>query len=174
MIRFYQKKRITKMEASMKWRSPVLARFTFLVVGLMAIPIYAQTIEPTSRSVALAKYDIRSEVTLTATVDSVICNATPEMKMLAGSHLILETASGKIDASLGVFPITGEGTASVAAGERVQVTGVVKTVRGQRVLVTRLVLINGHSYKVRNEHGFVLMPVARKGTAHAEAKGGRL
>lgn len=158
----------------MKWRSPVLARFTFLVVGLMAIPIYAQTIEPTSRSVALAKYDIRSEVTLTATVDSVICNATPEMKMLAGSHLILETASGKIDASLGVFPITGEGTASVAAGERVQVTGVVKTVRGQRVLVTRLVLINGHTYKVRNEHGFVLMPVARKGTAHAEAKGGRL
>jgi hypothetical protein len=162
------------MEASVKWRSPVLARSTFLALGLFAIPIYAQTVEPTSRSVAPPKYDIRSEVRLTATVSSVICNATPEMKMLAGSHLILETASGKIDASLGVFPIAGEGTSSVSAGERVQVTGVLKTVRGQRVLVTRLVLINGHTYKVRNEHGFVLMPAARPGTANAEAKGGRL
>ena len=162
------------MEANMRWRSPVLALFTFFAVGLFAIPIYAQTIEPTKKPAAPPKYDIRSEVTLPATVTSVISQATPEMKMLPGSHLILETASGKIDACLGVFRIAGEGAPSVSAGERVQVTGVMKTVRHQRVLVTRLVLINGHTYKVRNEHGFVLMPAARKGTDDADTQGGRL
>ena len=155
----------------MKWRFPSLALCAFLTTGLFAIPIYARTIERTSTSVAPPKYDIRKEVTFTATVSSVISKATPEMRMLPGSHLILETSSGKIDASLGVFPLTGEGDSCVAAGERVQVTGVMKTVRDQRVLVTRLVLINGRTYRIRNEHGFLPMPATRKETV--EAKGGR-
>ena len=155
----------------MKWRFPSLALCAFLTTGLFAIPIYARTIERTSTSVAPPKYDIRKEVTFTATVSSVISKATPEMRMLPGSHLILETSSGKIDASLGLFPLTGEGDPCVAAGERVQVTGVMKTVRDQRVLVTRLVLINGRTYRIRNEHGFLPMPATRKETV--EAKGGR-
>jgi hypothetical protein len=159
------------MEAFMKWRFPSLALCAFLTTGLFAIPVYARTIERTSTSVAPPKYDIRKEVTFTATVSSVISKATPEMRMLPGSHLILETSSGKIDASLGVFPLTGKGDLCVAAGERVQVTGVMKTVRDQRVLVTRLVLINGRTYRIRSEHGFLLMPAARKETV--EAKGGR-
>jgi hypothetical protein len=162
------------MEAFMKLRFPALALCAFLAVGLIAIPTYAQTIEPTSKSVALPKYDLREEITLAATVNSVVTKTTPEMKMLAGSHLILETASGNVDASLGVFPIAGDGAPSVAPGERVQVTGVMKTIRDQRVLVARLVLINGRAYKVRNEHGFLLMPATRKGTENSEPKGGRL
>jgi hypothetical protein len=163
-----------KMEAFMKWWFPSLVLFAFLTTGLFAIPIYAQAIERATKAVAPPKYDIRKEVTLPATVSTVISKATPEMKMLAGSHLILETSSGKIDASLGAFPITGEGALSVTAGERVQITGVMKTVRDQQVLVTRLVLINGRAYKVRNEHGFLLMPVSRKRTANPEAKEGQL
>ena len=158
----------------MKWRFPALALCALFAVGLIATPIYAQTIEPTSKSVAPPKYDIREEITLAATVNSVITKATPEMKMLAGSHLILETASGNVDASLGVLPITGDGAPSVAPGERVQVTGVMKTIRDQRVLIVRLVLINSRAYKVRNEHGFLLMLVNRKGTENSELKGGRL
>jgi len=158
----------------MKRRFPALVLFTFLTPCPFVMPLCAQTIEPTAKTVALPKYDVSQEVTLTATVSGVISKTTPEMKMLAGSHLILETASGKIDASLGVFPVTGEGAPSVSAGQRVQVTGVMKTVRNQRVLVTRLVLINGRTYKMRNEHGFLLMPAERKGTANAETKGGRL
>lgn len=158
----------------MKRRFLVLALFTYLTLCPFAKLLCAQTIEPTAKPLASQKYDISKEVTLTATVSSVFSHATPETKILAGSHLILETASGKVDASLGVFPITGEGSLSVAAGERVQVTGVMKTVRDQRVLVTRLVLVDGRAYKVRNEHGFLLMPVTRKETANAGVKGGRL
>jgi hypothetical protein len=158
----------------MRWRSPVLALSTFFAMGLFAIPMCAQTIEPTSKSVAPPKYDIREEITLAATVTSVISKAAPETKMLAGSHLMLETASGRIDAFLGVFSLTGEGVPSVSEGEPVQVTGVMKTIRAQRVLVARVVLINGRAYKIRNEHGFVLMPSTRKGTEKSEANGGQL
>jgi hypothetical protein len=158
----------------MKRRFRALALFTFLTLCPFAMLLCAQTIEPTAKTVAPSKYDISKEVTLTATVSSVISQATSEMKILAGSHLILETASGKVDASLGVFPITGEGSLSVAAGERVQVTGVMKTVRDQRVLVTRLILVDGRTYKVRNEHGFLLMPVTRKRNANSETKRGQL
>jgi len=156
----------------MKRRVQSLVLFTFLTLCPFAIPLCAQTIEPTAKTVAPPKYDISREVTLTATVSSVVSQATSEKKMLAGSHLILETASGKIDVSLGDFPLTVEGAPSVSAGQRVQVTGVLKTVRDQRVLMARLALINGRTYKVRNAHGFLLMPAANKETA--EAKGGRL
>jgi hypothetical protein len=158
----------------MKCRFRGLALFMYLTLCPFATLLCAQTIEPTTKPFASPKYDISKEITLRATVSGVFSQTKPETKMLAGSHLILETASGKVDASLGLFPITGEGSLSVAAGERVQVTGVMKTVRDQRVLVTRLVLVDGRTYKVRNEHGFLLMPVTRKETANAEVKGGRL
>jgi len=158
----------------MKRRFSALALFTFIAVSLLATSMQAQTMQAISKSAAPPKYDIREEVTMTATVSRVISKATPEMKMLAGSHLILETASGKIDASLGVFPITGGGAPPISSGERVQVTGVMKTIRDQRVLVARLVLINGHSYKIRNEHGLISIPATRKGTENSETKGAQL
>jgi hypothetical protein len=158
----------------MQRRFRALLFLTFLTLWPLAMSLCAQTIEPTAKPLASPKYDISKEVTLTATVSNVIGQATSEMKMLAGSHLILETASGKIDASLGVFPFTGEGVRSIAAGERVQVTGVMKIVRDQRVLITRLVLVDGREYKVRNEHGFLLMPVTRKVNGNSETKRGQL
>jgi len=158
----------------MKRRFRALALFTFLTLCPFATLLCAQTTEPTAKPLASPKYDISQEVTLTATVSSVFSQATSETKILAGSHLILETSSGRIDASLGVFPIAGEGAPSISAGQHVQVTGVMKTVRNQCVLITRLVLIDGRTYKVRNEHGFLLMPVTRKGTANAEVQGERL
>jgi hypothetical protein len=158
----------------MNGRFPALAPFAALAVGLLALPTCAQTNRATTRSAAPPKYDIATEVTLVATVSRVVSTATPEMKMVAGSHLMLETTRGNIDASLGVFPLAGDGALSVSPGERVQVTGVMKTIRDQQVFVTRLVLAGGQVYKIRNQHGFVLMPVTRKGTANSETKGGRL
>jgi len=61
-----------------------LALFTFIAVGLLAVPIHAQTSEQATKSVASPKYDIREEMTLAATVSIVISQATSEMKMLAG------------------------------------------------------------------------------------------
>jgi hypothetical protein len=158
----------------MKSRFPAFGPFVVLALCLFAMPIHAQTAEGTASSVVSPKYDLTQEVTLTGTVSSVVKNTTPEMQMLGGSHLIVQTTSGEIDASLGGYAMKAEGALSVSPGQQVQVTGVMKTIRAQQVFVTRLVQVNGRIFKIRNEHGFVLAPEPRKGVTKPEAKGRQL
>jgi hypothetical protein len=158
----------------MKSRFPAFGPLLVLGLCLFATPTHAQTAEGTPGSVVAPKYDITREVTLTGTVSSLVKNTTPEMQMLGGSHLIVQTTSGKIDASLGGYAMKAVGALSVTPGQQVQVTGVMKTIRDQQVFVTRLVQVNGRVYKIRNEHGFVLAPEPRKGVTKPEAKGGQL
>src|SRR5271156_2432643 len=158
----------------MKWRFPAFGPFAVLALCLFAAPAHAQTAEGTAGSVVPPKYDLTQEATLTGTVSSVVKKTTPEMQMMGGSHLIVQTTSGKIDASLGGYAIKAEGALPVSPGQQVQVTGVMKTIRDQQVFVTRLVQVNGRVYKIRNEHGFVLAPEPRKSVTKPEAKGGQL
>jgi DNA/RNA endonuclease YhcR with UshA esterase domain len=160
-------------EDSMKWRFSVVGPFVVLALYLFAMPIHAQT-AVTTKTASPHWYDITKEVTLTGTVSSVVKRAGTEMKMMAGSHLIVETTSGTVDASLGGFALRGKGALSVSPGQRVQVTGVMKNIREKEVFVTRLVQVDGHVYTIRNEHGFVLAPVARERAAKSEEKGGQL
>jgi hypothetical protein len=134
------------MEAFMKRRFLAFAPFVFSALYVFATPIHAQPTEGEKFAVR-PKYDIAREVTLTATVSSVVTKATPEMKMLAGSHLVLETSAGNVDASLGGFPLTGKNALAVTPGQRVEVTGVMKTIRNRQGFVTRLVSANGHTFK---------------------------
>jgi hypothetical protein len=158
----------------MKSRFPAFGPLVVLGLCLFATPTHAQTAEGTPDSVVAPKYDITREVTLTGTVSSLVKNTTPEMQMLGGSHLIVQTTSGKIDASLGGYAMKTVGALSVTPGQQVQVTGVMKAIRDQQVFVTRLVQVNGRVYKIRNEHGFVLAPGPRKGVTKPDAKGGQL
>ena len=158
----------------MNSRFAAFGPFVVLALCLFAMPTHAQTAQATAKSAVSPKYDITQEVKLSGTVTSVVKNSTPEMQMLGGSHLMVETSSGKMDASLGGYAMKAEGALSVAPGQQVQVTGVMKTIRGQQVFVTRLVQVNGHIYRIRNEHGFVLAPGPRKELAKPETKGAQL
>jgi|SRR5277367_3590314 len=173
-LRSLDYKRKLKTEAPMKLQLPAFSPFALLGLCLFSVPLHAQTAAATTKPLAPPKYDITREITLVGTVSSAIDKPTPEMHMLGGSHLLIETNSGRIDASLGVFPMTGDGGLSVGSGERVQVTGVMKTIRDRQVFVARLVRANGQVYKVRNRYGFVLMPPARTHNASSETKGGQL
>lgn len=79
-----------------------------------------------------------------------------------GSHLVVTTPSGVVDASLGRFGLTGKGSVVVAAGQQVEVTGVIRTMRDKPVLLARLVKVGGEVYTVRTEHGVELSPQARQ------------
>ncbi|HXN97801.1 MAG TPA: hypothetical protein VN881_01935 [Candidatus Acidoferrales bacterium] len=158
----------------MKWRFPVLGALAALALCLFAVPNYAQTSAVTTKSAVPHKYDITQEVTLTGTVSSVIKAPTREMKMVPGSHLMLATPSGRLDATLGKYAMRNAGVSSITAGQQVQVTGVNTTVKGQQVFVTRLVQVNGHTYKVRNEHGVAVAPVSGKSNRSAYTNGGQL
>jgi len=117
------------------------------------------------------RYDINKEVTLNATVSAVLTKPAPGM--IAGSHLLLATLSGPVDASLGFFGLRGKGALSVAAGRQIEVTGVMKTIRDKQVLVTRTVKVGDQVFMIRTEHGIQISPMTRQRLAQ-KADGGTL
>ena len=129
----------------------------------LAAPAYAQTSAAATRppeSMAPFSYDASKETTLTGTVSSVL--EKPSAGMIMGSHLLVETSSGTVDASLGRFALIGKDALSVSAGQLIHVTGVMKTIRGQQVFLVRTVKLNDQVYAIRNEHGLALSPQTRE------------
>jgi hypothetical protein len=162
------------MEKTMKWRFTFLGSFVVLALCPFSSPIHAQTAETAAKASAPLWYDIAREVTLTGTVRSVVEKTSPEMKMLAGSHLYVESESGKvIDASLGGLATKREGALAIAIGEHIQLTGVMKLVNNKEVLFTRLIRTNNREYKIRNEHGYTLAPESTDGNANSDIKAGQ-
>ena len=143
-----------------------------LALCVLALPLHAQTSD-TTKPVVHLRYDITQEITFTGTVSSVV-SAAGGTKKEGGSHVIVQASAGKVDADLGEFAMRGKGALTVTPGQLVQLTGVMKTVRGQQVLITRLVQANGKVYKLRNEHGFAYHPIARKNQTTSGTKGGQL
>jgi hypothetical protein len=157
----------------MKWRFPVFGPFVLLALCIFAFPIYAQTAAVTTRTAVPPRYDITKEVKFSGTVSNVVKAPTREMNMVAGSHLIVATKGGQIDAALGQFAMRGKDALSVTPGQQVEVTGVMKTLKGKQVFVTRLVQAGGHTYTIRNEHGFLRIHQPYDGGKTA-SKGGQL
>jgi hypothetical protein len=115
-------------------------------------------------------YDVRREVTLSGTVSSVLTRPAPGMTW--GSHLLLATAGGEVDASLGRFGLQGKGALSVAVGDQIEVTGVVKTLANRQVLLVRAVKAGGRVITIRSEHGIPISPQARERAAQKSGQRG--
>ncbi len=130
----------------------------FLLFALS--PSQAQMAPVAIRTAGPSYYDPSQEIVLNGTVSSVLTK--PCAEMLAGSHLQLATLSGPVDISLGLFGLQGKGALSVAGGQQVEVTGVMKTFKGKQVLLARSVKTQGHLYAIRNEHGIPVTPQARE------------
>jgi hypothetical protein len=123
-------------------------------------PLQAQTAALATRTTGLYSYHTSQEVTLSGTVSSVLTR--PAAGMIMGSHLLLATASGPVDASLGRFALLGKGALTVAAGQPIAVTGVMKTLKTRQVFLVRTVKAGGAVYAIRNKHGFDISPQARQ------------
>jgi hypothetical protein len=88
--------------------------------------------------------------------------------MIGGSHLLLTTVSGTVDASLGRWGMQGKGALSVTVGQQVEVTGIVEMLKNKPVFLARTVKAAGTVYTIRNEYGIPVSPQAR---ARAAEKG---
>jgi len=143
-----------------------LCLLALLSLILSPVPSQAQTTVGNKVAGPLS-YDVTQEVTLNGTVSSVLTKPSPGMIM--GSHLLLATSSGPVDASLGMFAMRGKGAVSVAAGQQVEVTGVMKTINGKQVFLVRTVKAGGQVYTIRNERGFPIPPQARERASQTTA-----
>jgi hypothetical protein len=129
----------------------------------IAATIYAQTsavaAKPAGREGPFS-YDVSKETKLSGTVTSVLEKPAPGMIM--GSHLLVETRSGRVDASLGRFALIGKEALIISAGQLIEATGVMKMLLGQQVFLVRTVKVNDQVYVIRNQRGLALSPQARE------------
>jgi len=155
-------------------RTGVRAYLYALVVLLsFAAHVDAQTRAAIVRPTGSPAYDLSREVTLNATVSSVL--ARPSPGMVWGAHLLLRTLTGNVDASLGRFAFAGKGALVVKPGQQVTVTGLMASIHGQPVLLTRIVQVGGTAYVLRSVHGIPMSPTARtRALAKGVLQGGQL
>jgi hypothetical protein len=146
----------------------ILALVAFL---LMAAPGYAQTTEAKTKPVGPYSYDLSKEVKLIATVTSVVTN--PPEGTFAGTHLLLQTSAGTVDASLGMLALKGKDAIAIEPGQHVHVTGEMKTLKNGDVFFARTIQVNGHLYMLRNEHGLPMTHTRRDGSPKSGTEGGQ-
>lgn len=137
---------------------------TGLMFAILAIPLTAQPAQPHPF------YDVTKEVTLSGTVSSVQRGPSPRTMM--GAHVLVTTASGAVDADLGRWGLHGKGSLPVAAGQQVEMTGVMKTLNNKKIFVVRSVKAGGQVYKMRNEHGIPISPQSRERASQKTAPKG--
>jgi hypothetical protein len=138
----------------------------FLTLIGFTPPAQGQTAE---RAIGPFSYEVGKEVTLSGTVAKVVKGATAGMA--AGGHLLVSTESGEVDASLGQFAFRGKGALEVSAGEYVEVTGVMRTLKSGQMFVTRTVKVGQQVYVIRNEHGIAVSPQSRERASGQTTKG---
>jgi len=155
-VRF--RKRICLGKRKIRQAFPYLLALAILAV--ISSPADAQTPEVATRPSGPLTYELSKETTLSGTVSSVLEKPSPGMIM--GAHLLLETSSGTVDASLGRFALMGRDALSVSAGQRIEVTGVMKTLQGKQVFLVRLVKANDLVQVIRNKRGLPLSPQTRE------------
>jgi hypothetical protein len=129
-----------------------LGAAALLVLISLAPSSEAQSTAITARPERPFNYDATKEATLTGKISEVITK--PTQGMLWGSHLMIETSNGPVDASLGTLARQGRNSTLFAVGDQVEVTGVMKTFNGKQVFLTRTVKLGGEMHTFRNENGF--------------------
>ena len=153
--------------------NPLLAQIYALLLLILISPLAiarAQSAAAATKPAGLLSYDISQEVTLSGTVSSVL--TTAPKGMINGSHLLVTTPSGEVDASLGIFGLQGQGAVSLATGQQVEVTGVMKTLKEKQVFLVRTIQMGDRIYPIRNEHGVPVSPQARGRATRKTAQDG--
>lgn len=142
-----------------------------LIAGLLSGLLFATMAAPlgaTTKPEPHPFYDLTQEVTLSGPVTGVVYG--PSASLIPGSHILLVTGSGTVDASLGKWGLQGKED-SLHNGEQVTVKGVMKTLRDKQVFFVRTVEFGGHTYVIRNEHGVPLTPKSHERVQKTAQKG---
>jgi hypothetical protein len=159
----------------MKLSFPALGALALLALVSLPVPAHAQApavaVRPAPHQ-GIFSYDPTKEVTLSGTVSSVLKKPNPGMIM--GSHLMVATSTGAVDASLGRLAFLGKDAISVDAGQQVQITGVMKSVNDKQFFLVRTLQVGGHTYNIRNEHGVGYGRPGRDSSSAKAPKGDRI
>jgi hypothetical protein len=90
--------------------------------------------------------------------------------MIGGGHLMVATSKGTVDAHVG-RRLAGRNAIAVKAGDSVKLVGVMTTQNNSQVFLVRTAEDGGHTYTIRTEKGFLITPVAARGSSKTPATG---
>ncbi len=141
--------------------STPLALFASLLIlsGVVAVSLYAQTAPSrATRNTMVSAYDISKEVKVSGTIEK-IDGFGPNGPI--GTHILIQTASGVVDAHLGFGSAASAKNLGISVGQQVTVVGMMETVGNSNVLMARILTTPSRVIVLRNEHG---IPV--RGTTH--------
>ena len=137
-----------------------------VLMGVMAVvPAKAQTDltrADTKRDTMLPAYDVAKEVKIQGTIQKVEVSDTDGPP---GTHILVQTTSGVVDAHLGVGAASKPQYLGIAAGQSVSVIGMMQTLGGTNVLLARVLTTPNHIFVLRNEHGIPVRATPRGSTA---------
>jgi hypothetical protein len=156
------------MEEQMKKLLGGLGLLTLMAFSVFTVPSQAATATKRIAVTPKHNYDVSKEVTLTGTVSNVV--KKPTAGLLLGTHLMLATSKGSIDAHIGSYPGRDKRLDSVKQGESVKAVGVMRKTKEGEVFIVRTVEKNGETLTVRNENGFFVGPASSRARTNSPLK----
>lgn len=137
---------------------------TFGVAGLTKAQVNSPSAD-TKTNTMVPAYDLTKEVKVQGTIQKLDGFGTSGP---IGTHILLQTTSGMVDAHLGFGAASSPKYLGIAAGQSVTVTGMMETIGGTNVLMARILTTSNHIFVLRNEHGIPVRAVPR-GTLPAKS-----
>lgn len=135
-----------------------------LFMAAWVVSTAAQTVASSpapARNTMVPAYDLTKEVKIQGTIQKIDGFGTSGP---IGTHILLETSSGMLDAHLGFGAASSPKNLGIALGQNVTVTGMMETVGTTNVLIARILMTPNRIFVLRNEHGIPVRAVPRGST----------
>jgi hypothetical protein len=147
------------------------AKFILAILGAVvaaAMPAAAQSASgPDAASSSMVRvYDISKEIKVEGMIQRVVTDSASPL----GTHVLVETASGVVDAHLGSGASAKPSYLGIAEGQNVTLVGMMETFNSNPVLVTRLLTTSNRIFVLRNEHGIPVRGIPGRSTLASQTQ----
>jgi hypothetical protein len=138
-----------------------------LSIVLLAPSARAQSVVSAQDPIAPI-YDATKEIKIQGTIRQIETVKTG----VAGTHLMIETQNGAVNAHLGASPAADAKRLGLSVGQSVEITGMMATIGGSNVFLARTLVVDTRTITLRSEHGIPVRAAKPQKTAAAAPKGG--
>lgn len=116
-------------------------------------------------------YDLSKETRIQGSIQQV---DTSNDRAPIGAHILVQTASGVVDAHLGPLNQASLDALHLSAGEAVTLTGMNESISSGAVFLVRILTTSSRVVILRNEHGYPVRSLVRRGSSSSTLLKGAL
>jgi len=129
-----------------------------------AAPAQPQAASATAPSAAQfpTPYDLSKEIKIQGTIQQI---DTSNDRVPIGTHVLLQTSSGVVDAHLGPLNKASLGALNLSVGESLTLTGMNESTSSGTVFLARILTTPSRVVILRNERGFPVRSLVRHGSS---------